>query len=173
MEHVIVNPSWTVPPSILKKEFLPALARDPFYAQRRGFNIVRRGDGISIRQPPGERNALGFIKFIFPNEHSVYLHDTPNRNLFSAERRSFSHGCIRVSEPKRLAQWVLRKDSTWTEAKIDAAMNAGKEKYVTLKNKLPVFIGYFTAWVNSEGKLNFRDDVYGHDAKLSKLLFGK
>jgi len=107
MEYAIVNPSWNVPPSILKNEFLPRLAADPLYAARRGYEVIRRNGQIAIRQPPGERNALGFIKFMFPNQHAVYLHDTPNRSLFSAERRAFSHGCVRVDQPFRLADVVL------------------------------------------------------------------
>ena len=102
MEFVIVNPSWNVPPSILKKEFLPGLAADPDYAARRGYVVTRTAGGsISVRQPPGERNALGWIKFMFPNKHSVYLHDTPKRRLFAGERRAFSHGCVRVEQPLR------------------------------------------------------------------------
>src|SRR5690606_40399726 len=100
-------------------------------------------------------------------------HDTPSRYLFGETKRSFSHGCIRVQEPKRLAEWLLRNDSTWTPQKIEQAMNSNKEKYVALKEQVPVFIGYFTAFVNSKGQLNFRDDVYGHDARLAAQLFGK
>jgi murein L,D-transpeptidase YcbB/YkuD len=192
MKYVVFSPYWNVPPGILGGEVIPGIKRSGgSYLARHNMEVVgASGKAISpgsinwskysgrnfpyiVRQKPGGSNSLGRVKFLFPNEYNIYLHDTPSKGLFNETRRSFSHGCIRVSEPKRLAQWVLRKDSTWTEAKINAAMNAGKEKYVTLKDKLPVFIGYFTAWVNSEGKLNFRDDVYGHDAKLAKLLFGK
>ncbi len=192
MKYVVFAPYWNVPPGILGGEVLPGIKRSGAgYLARHNMEVVgASGNAISpgaiswgkysganfpyiVRQKPGGSNSLGKVKFLFPNEFNIYLHDTPSKNLFNESKRSFSHGCIRVSEPKRLAQWVLRKDSSWTEAKIDAAMNATKEKYVTLKNKLPVFIGYFTAWVSSKGQLNFRDDVYGHDAKLAKLLFGK
>jgi len=113
------------------------------------------------------------VKFLFPNEYNIYLHDTPARYLFGENKRSFSHGCIRISEPKHLAQWLLRGDSSWTDEKIDEALDAGKEKYATVKDKVPVFIVYFTAFVDSDGRLNFRDDVYGHDQKLAASLFGK
>lgn len=174
MQYVVFSPYWNVPPGILKKEVLPGIRKSGnAYLRRHNMEMTGSGNNISVRQKPGPSNSLGKVKFLFPNEYNIYLHDTPAKNLFSETKRSFSHGCIRVAEPKHLAQWVLRKDSSWTEQKIDAAMNAGKEKYVTLKNKLPVYIGYFTAWVDSQGRLNFRDDVYGHDAKLAKLLFGK
>ena len=174
MQYVVFSPYWNVPPGILKKEVLPGIRKSgSAYLRRHNMEMSGSGNNISVRQKPGPSNSLGKVKFLFPNEYNIYLHDTPAKNLFSEAKRSFSHGCIRVSEPRRLAQWVLRKDSSWTEQKIDAAMNAGKEKYVTLKNKLPVYIGYFTAWVDSQGRLNFRDDVYGHDARLAKLLFGQ
>ncbi len=143
------------------------------YLARHNMEMSGSGNNVSVRQKPGPSNSLGKVKFLFPNEYNIYLHDTPSKGLFNESRRTFSHGCIRVAEPKKLAEWILRKDSSWTTAKIDAAMNANKEKYVTVKEKIPVFIGYFTAWVDSAGRLNFRDDVYGHDAKLAKLLFGK
>lgn len=192
MKYIVFSPYWNVPPGILGKEVLPGIRRSGNgYLSRLNMEIVgASGKVISpgsinlskysggnfpyvVRQKPGGANSLGKVKFLFPNEYNIYLHDTPSKGLFNETKRSFSHGCIRVAEPKHLAQWLLRKDSSWTEAKIDAAMNAGKEKYVTLKVPVPVYIGYFTAWVNSSGQLNFRDDVYGHDAKLAKLLFGK
>ena len=192
MKYIVFSPYWNVPPGILGKEVLPGIKRSGnAYLNRLNMEIVgSSGKVISpgsinfskysgrnfpyiVRQKPGGANSLGKVKFLFPNEYNIYLHDTPSKGLFNETKRSFSHGCIRVSEPKRLAQWLLRKDSSWTESKIDAAMNAGKEKYVTMKEKVPVYIGYFTAWVNYKGQLNFRDDVYGHDAKLAKLLFGK
>jgi murein L,D-transpeptidase YcbB/YkuD len=101
------------------------------------------------------------------------LHDTPSKSLFSEEKRTFSHGCIRVSEPKKLAQFLLRNDANWDSVKITRAMNAGKELYYNIKETIPVFIGYFTAWVDRDGKLNFRQDVYGHDKKMKERLFAK
>ena len=169
MEHVIVNPSWTVPPSILKKEFLPAMARDPYYAESRGFKVIRRGDGISVQQPPGERNALGFIKFIFPNQHSVYLHDTPSRSLFGAERRAFSHGCVRVDQPFRLAEEVLGRDGTWSEQKLRALIGKG-ERHVRLREHLPVHLTYFTLATDEQGRLRTFDDLYGIHRKVRAAL---
>src|SRR5260370_29144847 len=99
MKFLVVSPSWYIPPSILKNEFLRKLAGDPLYAERQGYVVVRHGGQISIRQPPGARNALGRIKFMFPNQHSVYLHDTPTRGLFASADRAFSHGCVRVDQP--------------------------------------------------------------------------
>jgi murein L,D-transpeptidase YcbB/YkuD len=169
MEHVIVNPSWTVPPSILKKEFLPAMARDPYYAESRGFKVIRRGDGISVQQPPGERNALGFIKFIFPNQHSVYLHDTPSRSLFGAERRAFSHGCVRVDQPFRLAEEVLGRDGHWSEQKLRALIGKG-ERHVRLRERLPVHLTYFTLATDEQGRLRTFDDLYGIHRKVRAAL---
>jgi murein L,D-transpeptidase YcbB/YkuD len=169
MERVIVNPSWTVPPSILKNEFLPGLASDPLYAERRGYKVIRHGGQISIQQPPGERNALGFIKFIFPNQHAVYLHDTPNRNLFTAERRAFSHGCVRVDQPFRLAEAVFGRDSTWSEPKLRGMIGKG-ERYINLRQTLPVHLTYFTLSVDDHGELKAFDDLYGFNRKVRAAL---
>ncbi|MDQ4136615.1 MAG: L,D-transpeptidase family protein, partial [Pseudomonadota bacterium] len=169
MEHVIVNPSWTVPPSILKKEFLPALARDPSYAARRGYEVIRRNGQITVRQPPGEQNALGYVKFIFPNDHAVYLHDTPSRRLFSAERRAFSHGCVRVDQPFRLAEEVLRRQGSWSEEKLKSLVGKG-ERYIRLQDRLPVHLAYFTLAVDEHGELKRFEDIYGHHAKVRAAL---
>jgi murein L,D-transpeptidase YcbB/YkuD len=169
MEHVIVNPSWTVPPSIMKKEFLPALAMDPWYAARRGYRVIRRGGKIALQQPPGERNALGFVKFIFPNNHSVYLHDTPNRNLFSAGRRAFSHGCVRVDQPFRLAEEILEREGPWSEERLRRLVGKG-ERYIRVKQRLPVHIAYFTLMVDEKGDLKTFDDLYGFHRKVKSAL---
>jgi murein L,D-transpeptidase YcbB/YkuD len=171
METVIVNPTWHVPPSILKNEFLPALAADPFYAERKGFRVIRRGNQISVQQPPGERNALGFVKFIFPNQHSVYLHDTPSRNLFGAERRTFSHGCVRVEQPFRLAEELLRQEGGgWTEPKLRGLVGKG-ERHIRLREMLPVHLTYFTTTVDEHGQVRQFDDIYGLNRKV-KLALG-
>ncbi len=111
------------------------------------------------------------MKFIFPNSYNIYFHDTPSKSLFNEDSRAFSHGCIRLAEPAKLATYLLRTQPEWTVEKMNLAMSASIEKWVTLKKSLPVFITYFTAWVDSEGLLNFRDDVYGHDKNLAKHLF--
>jgi murein L,D-transpeptidase YcbB/YkuD len=123
-----------------------------------------------VRQKPGPWNSLGGVKFLFPNSHSIYLHDTPSKNLFQETKRAFSHGCIRVADPKFLAKYILRNDTTWTEDRIAKAMAGGKEQYVAVKDPMPVYITYFTAWVDRKGDLNFRDDIYKRDAQLSSLL---
>jgi murein L,D-transpeptidase YcbB/YkuD len=127
-------------------------------------------NGGSVRQKPGPNNSLGLVKFLFPNSHSIYLHDSPAKSLFNEDKRAFSHGCIRLAEPKKLAKYLLRNDPNWDEAKITTAMNKKVEQYVTLKNTIPVFIAYFTAWVDRQGKLNFRNDVYKRDSRLAKLI---
>lgn len=168
LKYVVFSPYWNVPPGILKKEVLPAMAKDPSYLKRN--NMEQYGNG-QVRQKPGPQNSLGLVKFLFPNNFSIYLHDTPSKNLFKQDKRAFSHGCIRIAEPTWLASWLLRSDSSWTDAAISKAMNAGKERFVTLQKEVPVFIGYFTAWVDREGRLNFRDDIYGHDKKMMKKMF--
>jgi len=127
-------------------------------------------NGNQVRQKPGPNNSLGKVKFLFPNTYNIYMHDTPAQDLFKEDKRAFSHGCIRLAEPKKLAMYLLRNYPEWTEEKIDAAMNSGKEKYVTLKEPVPVFIAYFTAWVDRYGKLNIRQDIYDRDDRLTNML---
>lgn len=168
MDHVIVNPSWYLPPSILKNEFLPKMAADPLYAQRLGYEVIRRGDRISVRQPPGERNALGFIKFMFPNQHAVYLHDTPSRALFGNEKRAFSHGCVRVENPFRLADFVLG-DQGFDEKRLRAMIGKG-ERTIRFKQALPIHLTYFTVGVDDAGRLVRREDLYGYDGRVKTAL---
>ncbi|AWN47062.1 murein L,D-transpeptidase [Methylobacterium terrae] len=167
MTYAVVNPSWTVPPSILKSQFLPGLARDPNYAARLGYQVVKRGNGIAIRQPPGERNALGFIKFMFPNDHAVYLHDTPNRSLFSRSERALSHGCVRVDDPFRFAQVVL--GPRWPTERLKTLIGKG-ERTVMLPEKLPVHLAYFTLEADSTGTLRSLPDLYGVNARVKVAL---
>ncbi|RDI57252.1 L,D-transpeptidase family protein [Microvirga subterranea] len=169
MKYLVVNPSWTIPPSIMKKEILPALAADPYYAERKGYKIIRRGNKISVQQPPGERNALGFVKFMFPNQHAVYLHDTPNRNLFSASKRAFSHGCVRVEQPFELAEEILGQDGKWSEERLRGLIGKG-ERYVHLRNPLPVHLTYFTIAIDEHGDVKTFDDLYGLDRKVQAAL---
>ncbi|WP_262028650.1 murein L,D-transpeptidase [Microvirga sp. Mcv34] len=169
MKYLVVNPSWTIPPSIMKKEILPGLANDPDYAAKRGYKVIRRGDRIMVQQPPGERNALGFLKFMFPNQHAVYLHDTPNRNLFSASKRAFSHGCVRVDKPFQLAEEIMGKEGKWTEEKLRGLIGKG-ERTVHLSNPLPVHLAYFTLAVDEKGELKRFEDLYGLDRKVKAAL---
>ncbi len=167
MTYAVVNPSWTVPPSILKSQFLPGLARDPNYAARLGYQVVKRGNGIAIRQPPGERNALGFIKFMFPNDHAVYLHDTPNRSLFSRSERALSHGCVRVDDPFRFAQVVL--GPRWPTERLKGLIGKG-ERTVMLPEKIPVHLAYFTLEADANGTLRSLPDLYGVNARVKVAL---
>jgi len=182
METVVFSPYWNIPDSIAQGETLPAIARDPNYLARQNIEILRvsggervsAGDvdwddpealkGYAFRQRPGSGNALGHVKFLFPNSHNVYLHDTPTDNLFGKPTRAFSHGCIRVEEPEQLAKYVLREYPEWDEPSIGSAMHAGVEKHVKLKEKVPVHIVYFTAWVDENGGLHFQPDIYGYDS---------
>ena len=169
LKHVVFAPYWNVPPGIMKNEILPAINRNPNYLAQRNMEW----NGNTVRQKPGPWNALGKVKFLFPNNFHIYLHDTPSKGLFGEQQRAFSHGCIRIAEPQKLAEWVLRDQPQWTTEKIIEAMNGDKEKYVNVQRTIPVVIGYFTAWVGSNGQLNFRDDIYGHDQKLAARLFDK
>ena len=167
LNQVIFSPYWNVPSSIVKSEILPAIQRNPNYLSRKNMEQI----GNAIRQRPGPGNALGKVKFIFPNSFNMYFHDTPSKSLFNEDKRAFSHGCIRLSEPQKMAEWLLRNDPSWTREKIVSAMNQTSEKGVRLKNPVPVFILYYTAWVDHDGVLNFRDDVYKHDSELEKKMF--
>ena len=164
MEFMVVNPSWHVPQSIIRKQ----LAQDPTYYSRNGYEVVRRGGNMFVRQPPGERNALGNIKFMFPNDHAVYMHDTPNRNLFNASRRAYSHGCVRVDQPFRFAE-ALIKETGWSEQRLRSVVGKG-ERTIKLNESLPVHLMYFTAYVDEEGKIQLREDLYGQSRKLQSAL---
>lgn len=174
MNQVVFAPYWNVPPNIVTKEIMPEIEKDAHYLEKNDMEDQgdKDGDGIhDIRQLPGEKNALGKVKFLFPNSFDIYLHDTPAKSLFSKDKRAFSHGCIRLADAKKMAEYLLRNDPDWDAAKIDEAMNTKEQKIVKLKNKAEVFITYYTAWVDEEGRLNFRDDVYGHDKKVKAQLF--
>lgn len=164
MTHVVLNPYWNVPPGILKNEILPRLARDPGYLARQN---MERLPGGGVRQKPGPNNALGKVKFLFPNRFNVYLHDTPSRSLFSRAVRTFSHGCIRVEKPLDLAEYLLKDDPAWTREKLEKVMGGDrKERWVAIPNPLPVHLAYWTAWVDAAGVTQFRKDVYGRDTPL-------
>lgn len=172
LSTIVFSPTWTPPVSIVRGEILPAMAKDPNYLRKKGMEIIGGTEkNPVIRQRPGASNALGLVKFLFPNSYSIYFHDTPSKGFFARESRAFSHGCIRLSEPQRFAEYLLREDTTWTTEKVRDAMRSGREQYVRLKEKRPVSIGYFTAWVDRQGRLHFRDDVYGHDERLANELF--
>ncbi len=174
LRYIVFSPYWNVPNNIITNELMPALKKDKNYLEKNNMEFYG-GDKNSklIRQKPGPKNSLGLVKFLFPNNYDIYFHDTPNRNLFSSTNRSFSHGCIRLGEPKKLAEYLLRYDTSYTSLKIDSLMNLPKDKWVGLEKPVPVFIVYFTSWVDNYGNLNFRKDIYEHDKKMNEKLFTK
>jgi len=190
MDYVVLRPYWNVPYSIAKSEFFPRIARDPDYLAKKGFEVVNnrqevvtsgtltgdvfdqlRAGKLFIRQTPGPKNALGLVKFIFPNDYNVYMHDSPEQELFSKSRRDFSHGCVRLQRPADLAVWVLRDNEGWNADRIHAAMKDGPaNQQVNLMHPIPVLILYATVIVSEDGVVHFYDDIYGHDAALEKAL---
>jgi murein L,D-transpeptidase YcbB/YkuD len=186
IEHVIVNPVWNVPASIAVKEMLPKIQSNP--GALAGYQVFANIDGkfravdpymvdwynvdmrrIQIKQPPGERNALGSIKFMFPNPYAVYLHDTPSKSFFERDYRALSHGCMRVMNPWEFAEALLQEDPKVSADQLRKLVG-GRETRVNLTNKIPVHITYFTAWVDENGDLVVRDDIYGHDSKVEKAF---
>jgi murein L,D-transpeptidase YcbB/YkuD len=175
MKYITVNPTWNVPPSIIRNEYLPALARDPGALARIGLQVGRNSDGsIRIFQPPGERNALGRIRFNFPNKFLVYQHDTPDKHLFNQTTRAYSHGCMRVQYPDQYAEVLLgvtQPDEHYTAAKIRSMYGHG-ERTLTFKHPIPVYITYQTAFADGSGKFQTRSDVYGLDRDVLRELHG-
>jgi murein L,D-transpeptidase YcbB/YkuD len=172
INQIVFDPVWTLPASIVRNEILPAMKADPNYLKKHHMEIVNDHDSLPlIRQLPGKDNALGRVKFLFPNSYDIYLHDTPDKTAFSKQERALSHGCIRVADAKKLAQYLLRDQPDWTAEKISSAMSAGREQKITLKNTEPVSITYYTAWVDENGGMNFRNDVYGHDRDAAGKMF--
>jgi murein L,D-transpeptidase YcbB/YkuD len=186
MKYLVFNPTWTVPYSIASKEMLPAIQADPEYFQKRDFDVkdrsgeiidpttvdwssvTRRNFGYTLVQRPGPANALGRVKFMFPNKHAVYLHDTPSKYLFGQAERAFSHGCIRVEHPYEFAELLLGPD--WNQDKIAATLDTKKITTVSLPKSLPVLLLYWTAVVNQDGKVYFYNDVYQRDQNISTAL---
>ena len=164
LTHVVFSPYWNVPQSIVRNEILPKMRSSSTYLRRNGYEKTGTENGLPvIRQKPGPGNSLGLVKFVFPNNHNIYFHDTPQKSLFEFPKRTFSHGCIRLEEPAKLAEYLLRNDPDWNATKIRSAMNAGQEQWVKLDVPVAVSLTYYTAWVDNEGVLNFRQDVYGLD----------
>jgi len=185
MKYLIFWPYWNVPPSILRNEIVPKITKDRAYIQKNDFEVTTHSgqvvtDGIisdevlaqlragklMVRQKPGPKNALGLIKFIFPNDNNVYLHSTPSQAAFGENRRDFSHGCVRVEDPAKLAEWVLRNNPGWTRERVDAAFKAEKAQQVNLTKEIPVLLVYGTAIAPEDGKIYFFEDIYGHDKSL-------
>jgi L,D-transpeptidase YcbB len=184
MTYVVFSPYWNVPPDIANNETLPAMLTDPGFLARTNMEVVDTSgspvDAESLdlsdptkyrfRQRPGADNSLGLVKFMFPNQYNVYLHDTPADSLFARASRSFSHGCVRVEQPGKLADYVLGDQADWTPERIAGAMHAGEEQTVKLKQPLPVYITYLTARVSADGFVQFRSDVYGIDTAQTARL---
>jgi murein L,D-transpeptidase YcbB/YkuD len=175
MKYLTINPTWNVPPSIIRNEYLPALERDPGALERIGLRVSNNPDGsLRVYQPPGERNALGRIRFNFPNQFLVYQHDTPDKKLFARDSRAFSHGCMRVQNPEQYAEILLslsQPEDHVTIARI-RSMYGDQERTINLKQPIPVHVTYQTAFVDESGKLNVRQDVYGLDTAVLKLMRG-
>lgn len=186
---VVLNPYWGVPQSIVDNEILPKLKKGTSYLTRNNMEVFRNGKLVdpntvnwsqysgntpySFRQKPGKNNSLGKIKFLFPNNYSIYLHDTPAKSLFGQNQRAFSHGCIRVQNPKSLAEYILRNDPKWKIENINKVLETDKEQQIKVEPKVPVFIVYLSAWVDHTGQLNFRNDIYDFDKRLSDEIFVK
>lgn len=188
IEYIVFKPYWNVPRSITVHEYLPKIEGDSTYLARSGFQVVTssgarldpghvtaemisEGD-IRLRQAPGRGNALGDVKFIFPNRYGVYLHDSPHKSLFNRSSRAYSHGCVRVAEPENLAVWVLKEqeeEEDWDLERVKDSMKRNR-KHVPLSQKIPVHIVYWTAYVEADGTVNFLEDIYGHD-KRSAITF--
>jgi L,D-transpeptidase YcbB len=188
MKYLVFWPYWNVPPSILRGEMIPKITKDPAYIQKNNYEVVTfsgqpvtdgvvsdevlaqlRAGKLMVRQKPGPKNALGLVKFIFPNDNNVYLHSTPAQSLFGNARRDFSHGCIRVENPQALALWVLRNNPGWTKERVETAFKTEKQQQVNLTRTIPVLIVYATAVVGDDGLDYFLEDIYGHDKSLTKL----
>jgi murein L,D-transpeptidase YcbB/YkuD len=169
MSYIVFSPYWNLPKSIIENEVMPGIEKDKRYLEN---HHMEWNDG-QVRQLPGKNNSLGLVKFMFPNSNDIYFHDSPAKSLYNREDRALSHGCVRVGKARELAIKILENDEDWPVEKIDAAINAGEETICSLKNKIPVYIGYFTAWVDEQGQVNFYKDIYERDEKLAELLFYK
>ena len=191
LTHLVLNPFWNIPRSIAVKEIIPAAVSDPQYFQKKNIRVLK-GSGpdrreidprrinwakassahleYRFRQDPGPKNSLGRIKFVLPNPFGIYVHDTPGRQLFGKRKRQFSHGCIRIERANDLAEYLLRDSPRWHREEIEEALASGKAHFVPLPQSVPVYLTYFTAWVDEDGVLQFRDDMYGEDATLDEAL---
>jgi murein L,D-transpeptidase YcbB/YkuD len=165
MDKIVFSPYWNIPQSI-ENEIKLRITVDKNYLEENNMEL----NGGHVRQKPGPKNSLGLVKFMFPNPYDIYMHDTPAKSLFLLEKRTFSHGCINIKDAKGLAQAILKNDPEWSVEKIDSAMNGGKETPYELKNKIPVYVGYFTAWVSEDTEeISFFTDIYGKDINTEEL----
>ena len=183
MSYIVFSPYWNIPESITKDEIIPSISKNPNYLSQKNMEVVSgsgevvkaskvnlsKDQGYRVRQKPGGDNSLGLVKFMFPNEYNIYIHDTPARSLFEKETRALSHGCIRIQNPDQFAK-ILLDDKEWDDEKIQEAMNQDTEEVVELDRKIPVVLLYMTFWADKNGKANFRSDVYDRDEALLKAL---
>ena len=189
ISEVVLNPYWNVPTSIVNNDILPHLKRNVSFISknnmeiRSGITVVnpysvnwhkyKNAIPYTVRQKPGKNNSLGKIKFLFPNSFNIYLHDTPSKDLFGQSKRAFSHGCIRLEEPLKLAYYISKDNTSWTNNRIDSVLTTDNETSISIQHRMPVYIVYFTAWVSSDGQMNFRNDIYNLDDKLRKEIFNE
>ncbi|MEO0329840.1 MAG: L,D-transpeptidase family protein, partial [Pseudomonadota bacterium] len=183
IEHIVYNPYWGVPRSIIVNEFLPKSLGNPGYLDQRGYEVTTFGGKrissssinwgevgahpkFAVRQPPGKKNALGELKIMFPNKHSIYMHDTPSKSLFNKQHRAFSHGCVRLHDPRAMAAAVLGRSVNH----IASNVGAGQNRTEKLKSKVPVYVSYFTAWPDKDGKVNYFRDMYDRDSYLTRAM---
>src|SRR5262249_25832514 len=180
----VFAPYWNVPPGIAEKETIPSVMKDPAFLKKTNMEVLDRSGSVvnpssidldhpgdyRFRQRPGSNNSLGYVKFMFPNQFNVYLHDAPADSLFARAARSFSHGCVRIEQPEALAAYVPGDQLEWTPERIQTAMHGGQERAVRLRTPLPVYLGYWTARTSADGILQFREDVYGIDARQTWML---
>ena len=169
VKYVLINPAWHVPDSIINKEFLPKLANDPDYLTRHGFQTKQVGDKLIVVQPPGEANALGHILFMFPNDHAIYLHDTPSRGLFAQSYRALSHGCVRLDQPFTFGALLLENDARYANFSLQKAIGT-QEQTLMLSSQTPIHIQYFTRFVDDSGLLQRRADLYGLERGVAGML---
>jgi murein L,D-transpeptidase YcbB/YkuD len=189
METIVFNPYWYPPKSIVQNEILPGARRNAGYVARIGLQVstasgrqinpayvdwyTARPGQVFFRQPPGPGNVLGEIKFLFPNKHQVYLHDTPSKHLFKREVRAYSHGCMRVQNPRKLAEVILNNEAGWSKGRIAGTIATGENTKVALTKKIPIHISYFTAWIDEDDKIRYANDIYGHDRKVWAAFAGE
>jgi L,D-transpeptidase YcbB len=195
MQEIVFNPYWNVPNSIKTEEIRPFLTEGGGWFGGGGWNtaVLERHNlkvnyggkevdpstldwnrvdirSLNIYQPPGPDNVLGVVKFVFPNKHDVYMHDTPQRFLFAKPVRAESHGCMRVQNPDQLAEVLLKQDQGWSVGRVEAAIQNGYDQHIALLQKIPVYVTYFTNWVNEDGSISSFNDIYGHDARMAAAL---
>lgn len=189
ISRIVLNPYWNIPNSIIMGEIIPKIKTNPNYLAENNMEVVsgnevvnpstinwnkyKKGVPFIVRQKPGKGNALGRMKFLFPNNFNIYLHDTPSKGLFEESKRAFSHGCVRVENPNKLLLHFLRKDKMWNQEKIDSIIATNEEFGILIKPTIPVYIVYFTSWVDNNGQLNFRNDIYNLDDQLANEIFGE